>query len=489
MAEADATRTRRAFIKLSATALGMACADTASLTSANAGSQAVADPHLAAAPPASDIASWFTNARQRFTPGSPIRWQPQSISSSDMVQLVPANKFQEIRGFGGCFTDASCFLIQQLREPLREQLLHEMFHPAAMGLNFNRTCIGAADSAASLYSYDEGDPDPDLKRFSIGHDRAYILPVLRRVKEINPDVFYFSSAWSPPGWMKWNKSMLGGSMSRQYLSAYAQYLLNFIRAYSAEGVPIQAITTQNEIDTDQHGQMPACTWSQECETEFVIEHLGPLFERTNTSTKIWILDHNYVYWGRVISEFDDPEFRRYANSVAWHGYVGDPSMMSKVHTAHPEVQMYFTEGSTDYNDPHYQDDWIKWASTYIAVLNNWCSSAVAWNVATDERGKPNIGPYPCGGILIINPRTQEIVRSGQYWALAHFSRALRRGARRFESQSSAVSLGHIAFEHPDGQKVLVLTNLGSARTVEVKAGLASAAVPMQENSIATLVWR
>jgi glucosylceramidase len=150
--------------------------------------------------------------------------------------------------------------------------------------------------------------------------------------------------------------------------------------------------------------------------------------------------------------------------------------------------MHYTEGSTDYNDPHYQDDWTKWSKTYTVVLTNWCSSAVAWNVATDERGKPNIGPYPCGGILIINPRTQEIIRSGQYWALAHFSRTMHRGARRFESQSQAANLGHVAVENPDGQKVLVLTNLGSARTVQVNQGLNSASVFLEENSVATLVW-
>jgi glucosylceramidase len=265
--------------------------------------------------------------------------------------------------------------------------------------------------------------------------------------------------------------------------------LKFIQAYAAEGVEIHAITAQNEIDTDQHGQMPACTWSQECETDFITDHLGPLFEKTNTKTKIWILDHNFVYWGRVISELDNPDFRRYANSVAWHAYVGDPTMMSKVHAAHPDADMHYTEGSTDYNDPHYLDDWTKWANTYTAVLSNWCSSAMAWNIATDENGKPNIGPYPCGGILIINPRKQEIIRSGQYWALSHFSRAIRRGARRFESQSRATNLGHIAFQNPDGKQIMVLTNPGAARTIQVNYGLNSAAIPMEENSIATLVWK
>ena len=496
MKEKNNSSSRRTFIKTSALGLGAFGAGASALASATMG---VARPAgRGSAPdstqPSSEIAVWYTNAKQRFSPGKPIPWGPAVFPVPDpppidAVQLVPTIKFQDILGFGGCFSDAACYVINQLKPALREQLLHEMFHPSEMGLNVNRTCVGSADSAAKLYSYDDGDADPELKRFSIDHDREYILPILRRVHEINPDVFYFSSPWSPPGWMKWNKSMLGGSMSRQYLSSYAQYFLKFIQAYSAEGVPIQAITVQNEIDTDQHGQMPACTWSQECETEFITDHIGPLFEKNNWPAKIWILDHNYVYWGRVISELDNPDFRRYTTSVAFHGYTGEPGMMSKVQAAHPEVEMYFTEGSTDYNDPHYQDDWTKWSKTYSDVLNNWCRAAVAWNMATDERGKPNIGPYPCGGILIINPHTQEIIRSGQYWAFAHFSKTIRRGARRFESQSLAPSLGHVAVENPNGQKVLILTNLGPARTMQVNQGLSSAMIPMEENSIATLVWK
>ncbi len=482
---------RRSFIKTSVVGVGALAAGVTA--SASKGVHEADSPvsawNRASQPRGSEIAIWYTDGERRFTVGPPISWRPASATAStESVRLIERNKFQDILGFGGCFSDAACYVFNQLKAPAREQLLHEMFHPSEMGLSVNRTCIGAADSAATLYSYDEGDPDPELKRFSIDHDREYILPLLKRVREINPDVFYFSSPWSPPGWMKWNKSMLGGSMSRQYLSSYAQYFLKFLQAYAAEGVAIQAITTQNEIDTDQHGQMPACTWSQECDTEFIVEHLGPLFEKTNTPTKIWILDHNFVYWGRVISQLDDPDFRRYANSVAWHAYTGDPSMASKVHAAHPDVEMYYTEGSTDYNDPHYQDDWAKWGKTYTDVLNNWCRAGVAWNMATDERGKPNIGPYPCGGILIINPHTQEVIRSGQYWALAHFSRTIRRGARRFESQSQAAGLAHVALENPNGQKVLVLTNLGPARTVQVNQGLSSALVSLEENAMASLVW-
>lgn len=490
---------RRNFLKFSALGLGAA----ATATQFPAIAAATPAPRAITPPPQSPVSVRVTSNTQRFALAPQLTWEPANLATAyttpsftqsgppppDVVHILPQNKFQSILGFGGCFSDASCYVINQLQPSAREEFLHDLFHPSELALSVNRTCIGAADSAAKLYSYDDSDePDPDLKKFSIDYDRAYILPLLRRVRALNPDTFFFSSPWSPPGWMKWNKSMLGGAMSRQYMDAYANYFLKFLQAYAAAGVPIQAITTQNEIDTDQHGKMPACTWSQENETEFITDYLGPLFQKTGTSTKIWILDHNFVYWGRVVAQLDNPEFRQYVNSVAFHGYTGTPEMMSRVHDAHSDSELFFTEGSTDFNDPHYQDDWAKWAATYSAVLGNWCRAAVAWNIATDEQGKPNIGPYPCGGIVIINPHTQEVIRSGQYWALAHFSRTIQRDARRIESQSGSPNLSHLAVENPNGQKVLILTNTGSARTVQIMQAATSAKISLPENSITTLTW-
>jgi glucosylceramidase len=68
----------------------------------------------------------------------------------------------------------------------------------------------------------------------------------------------FASPSSPPGWMKFNGTMLGGSMYLHYLPVYAKYFLKFQQGYAAEGVPVQAVTPQNEVDTDQDGRMPAC---------------------------------------------------------------------------------------------------------------------------------------------------------------------------------------------------------------------------------------
>ena len=221
-------------------------------------------------------------------------------ASQNALVLDPSKKFQEMLGFGAAFTDAACYTFNRLSPDARETLFHDLFHPSEMGLNVCRTCIGASDYSTEVFSYDEGEPDPEMKRFSIAHDQPYVLPMLREARKANPDLFLFSSPWSPPGWMKAGGSMLGGSMRQRYFGAYALYFLKFLQAYAAAGVPVQAVSVQNEVDTDQDGRMPACSWPQEYEMGFVKDHLGPVLQQNGLSTKIWILDHNYNLWGRAV---------------------------------------------------------------------------------------------------------------------------------------------------------------------------------------------
>jgi glucosylceramidase len=440
--------------------------------------------------PGAEISVWVTAGDERFATAPPLKWQRVSqTSASDRITLDPSKNYQEILGFGGAFTDAACYMFNQLAPPAREQLLHELFHPSEMGLSVCRTCVGSSDYSTKLYSFDDGEADPDLTRFSIEHDREYILPVLRQARKANPDLFLFSSPWSPPGWMKFNGSMLGGSMRNHYLAEYANYLLKFLQGYAAEGVPVQAVTSQNEVDTDQDGRMPACIWPQEYEIAFVRDHLGPLLESSGMATKIWILDHNYNLWGRVVDMLEDVNFRKYSNAVAWHGYAGVPEMMSRVQKAYPQIEMYWTEGGPDYTDPAYLTDWCKWGRMFTGILQNGCRSITSWNLALDERGRPNIGPFSCGGVVTINSQTKNVTRSGQYWAFAQYSRVIRRGARRFDSESAAADLQHVALENPDGQQALVLTNAGPARTVAVRLADMAVEVPLEQNSLTTLAWR
>lgn len=471
--------TRRDFLKISS--LGAAAIA--------GGVLAESSTPASAEPTPGEISVWTTDDHQRCARGSSISWHPASSSGpASTVSLDPKNKFQPILGFGAAMTDAACFTFNRLDPAAREKLFHELFSPSEMGLNVCRTCIGSSDYSTKVYSYDEGDPDPDLKRFSIDHDRAYILPMLREARKANPDLFLFSSPWSPPGWMKPNKSMLGGNMERKYMPSYANYFVKFLQGYEAEGVPVQAITVQNEVDTDQDARMPACAWPQEYEADFVRAHLGPAFENAGVKTKIWIVDHNYNLWGRAMGELETEGLRKYANAIAWHGYVGQVEWINRVQTAYPDVEMYWTEGGPDYTQPDYLTDWAKWSTTFSGILRNSCRSITGWNLALDEVGKPNIGPFSCGGTVSIHSKTNAITYSGQYWGFAHYSKFIKRGARRFDSQSSGTDILHTAFENPDGQRVVVLTNPGAARSCAVTVGGSTANVSLNQNSVTTLVW-
>lgn len=435
------------------------------------------------------VRMWSTHGELRFAPvASSINWNASPGSTNIVVDTQSV--YQEILGFGAAFTDAACYTMQKMPDALRSNLLTELFSSDKMNLNMCRTCIGSSDYSTSAYTYDEGDADPELKRFSIKHDQEYIIPILQESRRVNPDLFLFSSPWTPPGWMKSNNSMLGGNMQRRSMSSYAQYFVRFLQSYADNGVPIQAITIQNEVDTDQDGKMPACIWPQEYEADFVQGFLGPTLEKAGLKTKIWIIDHNYNLWGRALSEMDLPGVRKYVDGVAWHGYVGQPEMMTPVHDAYPSLNMYWTEGGPEYTAKDYSSDYVVWAKNFIGILRNWCRSITAWNLALDQAGKPNIGPFSCGGLVTVDSRTHAVTHSGQYWALAHLSKCIKRGARRIGSQvkSTESDFSQVCFQNPDGERILVIANSISDRKVTIQEGSRVAEILLPKDSVNTLVW-
>ncbi len=466
--------TRRRFLKTTAAA-------TASLAAFRSS--------LLWAAPAMGVQAWSTSKDRKFERITAPQWHPATTNTSGGIQLDPSVRYQKVLGFGAAFTDASCYWFGKLNDRERQALLSEFFGPAGLRLSVCRTCIGSSDYSTSAYSFDDSpEPDPDLKKFSIEHDRGYILPTLRAARGVNPDLYLFSSPWSPPGWMKSGGSMLGGSMRKEYFASYAEYFVKFLQGYSADGVKINAVTIQNEVDTDQNGRMPAALWGQEYEIEFVKKFLGPAFEKASLDTRIWILDHNYNLWGRAIDELSDPDVNKYVDGIAWHGYDGTPDAMTRVHEAFPSKNAYWTEGGPDYTSPDYKTDWAKWSHTFSEVLRNWAQCIVGWNLVLDEKGTPNIGPFPCGGVVTVDSKTHEVTYSGQYWAFAHFSKAIRRGAQVIASHGDLRGIDHVAFENPDGSRVLVITNQGDAREVECQAGGQGLNLTLDADSVTTLLW-
>jgi glucosylceramidase len=432
--------------------------------------------------------AWRTSDQEKFTEVAVPAWQPVSDSIPG-VAVDASQRFQSILGFGGAFTDASCYLLGRMEPEQRRKLLEELFGRDGLGLSLGRTCIGSSDYSRTAYSYDDTTvPDPELKQFSIEHDRSYILPVLREALNTQPELFLFATPWSPPGWMKIGGSLLGGSMRKEYFSPYAQYFVKFLEAYKAAGVPIRAVTTQNEVDTDQDGRMPAALWGQEYETGFIKEFLGPALRAAGLDTKIWLLDHNYDLWGRVLDMMSDPQVLKYVDGVAWHGYMGQPDAMTTVHNAFPAQNAYWTEGGPFYDAPDYLTDWAKWSGNYAQILRNWARCVVGWNLVLDEKGCPNIGPFTCGGMVTLNSKTHELTRSGQYWAFAHYSKSVQRGARVIASSTVQPGIEHVAFVNPDGSYVLVLTNAGDESRVECRFQGKAMPITLARNCVLTLQW-
>ena len=500
-----------------------------------AGLAAMTAPFAAFAQTPGPIVVQQSAGSKRFEGAPDLHWRTSSVVNADTVTVDESRTYQEILGFGAAMTDAATYMISQLNREARERFLHELFHPDQLGMNVIRVCVGSSDFSRDVFSYDEGEPDPELKRFSIDHDRAYILPQLVTARRICPELFILASPWSPPGWMKNGGSMLGGNMKPKYFSVYAQYLVKFLQAYEAAGVRVDAMTSQNEVDTEQAERMPACAWAQEHEVIFISRHFGPALKAANLETKIWLLDHNWNLWGRVFNTLEDPQVLKYVDGVAWHPYVGSPTAMTRIHDAYPSKHQYWTEGQfatatrsalirtaatpgpmtqqpaatpgpmtapatgqadtgvMDLSALHHEqppDVAIAAGGTGGAMaLRNWARCVIDWNVALDQNGNPNIGPFVHSrGTTTIDSNTKEITRNPNYWVIKHYNHAARRGARVIDSQGEIDGVAHVAFLNTDGRKCVVLSNRGEPRTIQLRVAGASTEVSLPAHSVTNLNW-
>ena len=496
-----ANANRREFLKLAASAGGAVLAGEAKPS-------AYADPQ----PTPGRVRGWRTSGHEKFAPVQlPPQWESGQELSPLSIVLDPGTVYQEILGFGGAFTDASCYLFQRMESDARHALLSDLYGSSGLGLSIGRTCIGTSDYSTKMYSYDDSpDPDPELKKFSIEPDEAWILPTLQEAQRINPDLYLFSCVWSPPGWMKTGGSMLGGCMKERWFAAHAQYFVRFLQAYANAGVNVRAVTVNNEVDTDQDGHFPATLWAQQHEMVFVAFHLGPALEKASLGTKIWILDHNYNLWGRVADELSSSQVAKYVDGVAWHSYAGTPDAMSQIHEMFPDKHMYFTEGGppahlfgpseerpkerqSQSERPPYGTDWARWSSSFTAMLRNWARCICVWNLLLDENGRPDITTPPRanrrGGLVSIDSKTKELTYSGNYYAFPHYSKVIRRGASIFASSGDLTGIDHVAAENPDKSRTLVLTNSNHAESqFECRLGDRVLKVALPPDSITSLVW-
>ena len=414
------------------------------------------------------------------------------------ITVNDAAKYQQMDGFGASLTDSSAWLLwNKLTEAQRKEAMQMLFSPTkGIGLSVLRQPMGASDFALTDYSYDDLPPnlplspgDPDLKHFSIEHDRAYILPLLREALALNPSLKIVTTPWSPPGWMKTSGSMIQGALLPSAYPALAKYFVQFVQQYEAAGVPIYAITMQNEpkyIPNDY----PGMNMTAREQIEFLAGNLGPAFRDAQLKTKILVFDHNWDLIDYPIQVLSDPKAAAFAAGTATHCYGGNVTAQNELHERFPDKDIWMTECSGG--------DWQKGnllqqqVGLVIGSTRNWAKSVVLWNLALDQDHKPFLGGCTtCRGIITVNHAAQpsKIEPTVDYTALAHASKFVTPGAYRVESNTFGQgSLEDVAFRNPDGSLVLLMMNSGSSATFNIGWAGKYASYTLPAGAVATFRW-
>lgn len=447
--------------------------------------------------------------KHSLTQGPPLRLEPGGKAGEErVVKLTPKKTYQSILGMGSSFEHTTCFNLFKLGPEKMAETIGKLVDPQkGIGMNLMRVCIGTPDfTGEPWYSYDdmpEGRKDPGLEHFSIEKDRAYVLPMLKKALEINPDLLFFASPWSPPGWMKSTGDMIGGHLLPEFYGVYAEYFAKFIQAYAAEGIPIHAVTVQNEPgvntrDYPMNEWYPSCQWAvledpdtfapvvHEAmglrERDFIRDHLGPVFGRSGIAAKIWCYDHNLnnLWYPRNILK--DREAARYVDGTAFHAYSGTPGQMGEFSREFPDKSVYFTEGAAGGTGG---------AMKIMSYFRNGSRTYNSWVVMIDYDGQPNNGPFKTKSTCVQPAKDGAGVDYHfEYYSYGQFMKFVKRDAVRIDSSEGDRFFGNVAFRNPDGEMVLVAVNRDRQPVrFAVRCGKDSFSAEMGPRSVATYVWR
>jgi O-glycosyl hydrolase/beta-glucanase (GH16 family) len=398
-------------------------------------------------------------------------------------------RYQTIEGFGASFTDSAAYLLNQKIPPSQlKSVMNSLFHRKhGIAIGFVRNPMGASDLARFIYSYQDSNGTTEPPNFSIAHDMADIVPLVRMAKQINPELKIMASPWSPPGWMKTSGSMIGGALLPDAYGAFADYFVKFIKAYAAEGIPIDYISLQNE-PLYVPGDYPGMFMDPETQVVVLRDYVLPALSANNIDTKVLVYDHNWDRSDYPDTVLSDPVLQSSAQiaGIAWHGYGGTPGAMTTLRNKYPDKGNYQTEHSGG-----------TWISNQVnadfeeitQVMRNWGKAYVKWGLALDENRGPHTGGCgTCTPLVTVNSSTGEVKYEIDYFTLGHFSKFILPGAYRIYS-SNAEGFVSAAFKNPDGSNVLVVYNdTLDSRTVHVVWGDRSFTYDFQGLSGATFTW-
>lgn len=432
-----------------------------------------------------------------------------------VITVDDSQRFQEIDGFGASLTDSAAWLFaKKLTRAQTDAAFKSLFsRKDGIALGFLRQPIGSSDLAVTFYSLDDlceqsakacttppGVADDSLAHFSLKHDEEYILPLLRKALAINPAMHVMITPWSPPGWMKTSGSMLGSdaetkqpsSLRPEAYAAFANYLVKTIQGYQAAGVPIYALTVQNEplFTPPTYSGMQMLAAEQ---AKFFGDALGPALAAAHLSPKVMAYDHNWDRKDYPETVLEDPKAGALAAGTAWHHYGGDPSVMTKNHEEFPQKDQWVTEssGGTWQTGNVLAEE----AGELIAVTRNWAKGYILWALATDEKHGPYVGGCDtCRGLVTIDlsdPVAPRVKPELDYYVLGQASKFVLPGAVRIASDEPAgTQVKDLAFRNTNGTLVLYTLNAGrSSQDLRIAFHGKTLTTTIPAGSVATFSWK
>ena len=437
------------------------------------------------------ITCWITTADQSvLLKQLPVIPFGQGHLQPHVIMVDSSVRYQTIDGFGFALTGGSASLINSLDSMKKETLLKELFGSEvnSIGISYLRISIGASDLSARDFTYDEmpaGQTDQELEQFSIGMEKTDLIPILKKILFLQPGLKILGSPWTAPTWMKSGRSYTGGSLLHACYGCYARYFVKYIQAMAREGIPIDAITPQNEPLFG--GNNPSMLMNASEEADFIKNYLGPEFRKARINTRIIVYDHNADRPDYPLSILADSAAAKFVDGSAFHLYGGEITALGKVHMAQPGKNVYFTEQWVGGPENFAVD--LRWhvKTLIIGASRNWSRNVLEWNLASDPAYNPHTvgGCNTClGGITI----GREITRNVGYFIIGHASKFVSPGSVRIAS-NEAPPLENVAFLTPEGKKVLIVLNDSSAKeNFSIVSGDRSAVVSLDAGAVATCVW-
>ena len=467
------------------------------------------------------IESWVTNYDRSALfqrQSDSLFFSRENRGRGSTIVIDEEQKFQSVDGFGFALTGGSAELLMKMSSTARAGVLKEIFATSDknIGVSYIRLSIGASDLNSFVFSYNDlkdGETDYELKKFTLSQDLNDVIPVMKEILKINPDIKIMGSPWSAPVWMKTNNNIRGGALKKECYDVYARYFVKYIRAMKEQGIVIDAITVQNEPLNSNN--TPSMRWFWTEQAEFIRDHLGPLFRKEGISAKIILFDHNCDRIDYPLALLNDPLVSDFADGSGFHHYGGDISAMNYLHIARPDKNLYFTEqmvvekpGEKTINIA----EQVK--RLLITTTRSWSRNVILWNLAADPKNDPhtdNGGCSMCQGALTLDGDV--VSRNIAYYTIAHASKFVRpgsvrigstypgdktvnltedeeqKGIRRTNITENSQGLPNVAFRTNDGKIVLIVANdTFSATSFRIQYRGQNAGLRLSPGAVGTYVW-